>query len=179
MRCTGLMMSLALLVAAGGAHAQTQDPPAPPPEEVYQPEGDEWMIRPGGIQGVALGMSEAQALEVVGERWGVTDGPGPCRTIIAYTDAEGDYGPVSFTVKDGRVVGYRVDSINLAMEARATYRTDQGIHLGSTEQEVRRAYGDKLQAGSAKSPPGAPPVRSIRGGCPGRSDRSPALPSPG
>lgn len=148
-----LLPAFAVLVAcspAPAAPAADQRPPAPlpPATAALQPTvtSTSDVITPEGLGALRIGMSQTEALATLGSGWVLDDpidDPNGCRTIGQGT--ADDRGAVYVMLDAGRVV--RVSVSGMGDNRRSTtVRSDRGVGLGATEDEVRRAYGDQLQA---------------------------------
>lgn len=97
-------------------------------------------LTPDGYGAVTVGMSQADALKALGEGWvyeaayAVADGDGFDCGHITSGSANA---PVAYMVQDAKVV--RIEA------ATPEAKTAAGIHIGSTEADVRRAYGAELR----------------------------------
>ncbi len=117
------------LVVAGIALLLTAAAPAP---------GYDWKLTPAGWGPARIGMtreqvSKALKVELEGEAF---DNEGSCIELYAPDNAlPGMY----FMFLDGKLS--RVSAI-----APSTLKTPRGMGIGSTADEVRAAYGEKLQA---------------------------------
>ena len=98
----------------------------------------EWKLTPAGWGPVRIGMtrdqvSKALRVELQGDAF---DNEGSCIELFPVEEAlKGTY----FMFLDGKL-----SRISVVEEAKIA--TPRGIHVGSTADEVRTAYGEKLQA---------------------------------
>jgi hypothetical protein len=97
-----------------------------------------WPLTPAGWGPVRIGMNRAQVekalkVQLEGEAF---DNEGNCIELFSASDAlKGTY----FMFLDGKL-----SRISVVESGKAA--TPRGIHVGSTADEVRTAYGEKLQA---------------------------------
>jgi hypothetical protein len=115
------LVALALLLAAA---------PATPTYD--------WKLTPAGWGPVRIGMTRAQAekaldVQLLGEGF---DNEGSC--IELYSSNEKLAG-IYFMFLDGKLS-------RISANGSSTIKTPRDIHVGSTAEEVRSAYGEKLQA---------------------------------
>lgn len=114
--------------------------PAVPAETKAPPET---FITDEGYGDIKVGMSRDDVLKLLGDGWkyesfpeGTDDISGVVCGYIFKTD---DTGAVSFMTEGGKIV--RAEARNESI------KTEKGIHIGSTEEDVRKAYGDAVVAG--------------------------------
>lgn len=102
-------------------------------------------LTPDGQGPVRIGMTGDEALAALGAGWTYNeqhdgdDGPGG--RSCGYIEGA-DNAAMAYMVEDGFVL--RVEALTPAI------LTEKGIHIGSTEADVRAAYGDKLQVSPHK-----------------------------
>jgi len=103
-------------------------------------------ITPEGMGPVRIGMTQDEAVRALGSGWRVgeplDESPGACRHI--FSGPEDAVGPVAYMLIEGRIA--RVEVSNTSGQTDPSVRSDRGIRLGATEDEVRRAYGAALQS---------------------------------
>jgi hypothetical protein len=98
----------------------------------------DWKLTPNGWGPVKIGMTRAQVskalhVELQGDAF---DNEGKCLELFPTSEAlKGTF----FMFLDGKL-----SRISVAEESRIA--TPRGIHVGSTAEEVRKAYGEKLEA---------------------------------
>ncbi|MFT3808388.1 MAG: hypothetical protein QM698_00565 [Micropepsaceae bacterium] len=103
-------------------------------------EADPYMLFPGSLGPVKVGMTVDEAVKALGSGWSyrgmMDDGDMTCGHI----SREGLWpdGSPYFMAQDGVVT--RIEFSN------ASILTEKGIHVGSTEAEVKAAYGRQVQA---------------------------------
>lgn len=155
----GIVLFLACAAAACGSQSEPTQPRAPAPAPAASapaapaPQAgrlveNDWVITPAGLRGVRVGMTQDEALALLGSRWeaaGDLQDAQSCRILRFMTDAEGEYGALSYMVEGGRVTRYTVraaetPSEDIQLESGERISTPAGIRIGSTEAEVRRAY---------------------------------------
>ena len=132
--------------AAAPAPPAASVPPVAPQPAARPATPAATTITPDGLGPVRIGMSQAEALAALGDDWSLggtmePDDPGACRHIIAGGD-EG--GPLAYMLNQGRVTRVSVDVSGA--QAAPPVRSERGVGLGSTEDDVRRAYGDQLRS---------------------------------
>ena len=98
----------------------------------------DWKLTPAGWGPVRIGMSRAQVkktlkVELVGDAF---DNEGSCIELYAPND---ELPGMYFMFLDGKLS--RISAI-----APSTLKTPRGIGVGANADDVRKAYGDKLQA---------------------------------
>jgi hypothetical protein len=98
----------------------------------------DWKLTPAGWGPVRIGMTRAQAEKAlsIGLEGEAFDNEGSC--IELYSPDERLTG-LYFMFLDGKLS--RVSAVE-----KATIKTPRGMGIGSTAEEVREAYGEKLQA---------------------------------
>lgn len=117
------------LVSAGMAMLLAAAAPAPLPD---------WKLTPAGWGPVRIGMSREQVskaldVELEGEAF---DNEGSCIELFPASKAlQGTY----FMFLDGKLS-------RISVVDPGEIKTPRGIHVGSTAEEVRQAYGEKLMA---------------------------------
>mgnify|MGYP003576788078 CR=1 FL=1 len=123
-----IVAAIALLLTAAA--------PVPVPSRAEGPSYD-WKLTPAGWGPARIGMTRGQVAkalktELSGE---ALDNEGSCIELFPEAEAlKGTY----FMFQDGKLS--RISVVEAGKLA-----TPRGIHVGSTEQEVRKAYGEKLQ----------------------------------
>lgn len=99
-------------------------------------------ITPDGFGLIKIGMSTTDALKLLGDTWhfesASLDENGKEDDSCGFLNDGGTDSPVYFMVESGKVtrVDARLPSVN----------TDKGIHIGSSEDDVREAYGTDVRA---------------------------------
>ena len=102
------------------------------------PHSYDWKLTPAGWGPVRIGMTRAQAekalkITLEGEAF---DNEGNCAEL--YSSDERLAG-LYFMFQDGKLT--RISAVE-----RATIKTPRGMGIGSSAEDVRKAYGEKLQA---------------------------------
>lgn len=102
------------------------------------PVAGDWKLTPAGWGPVRIGMTRAQAekalkIDLAGEAF---DNEGSC--VELYAPDNGLPG-MYFMFLDGKLS-------RISANGRSTVKTPRDIGVGSSAEEVRAAYGDKLQA---------------------------------
>lgn len=138
--------SAAALCACGGAgsSATTAAAPASPaapapaaaPAAAAPAPATAPVLTPEGWGPVRVAMSEAQALEALGDGWRPDEGSG--EPTACHFLRSGAQSPVVLMVENGRVSRITVQATD--DPAAATPRTERGVGLEATEAEVRAAY---------------------------------------
>ena len=98
----------------------------------------DWKLTPAGWGPVRIGMNRDQVAKALhaGLQGDAFDNEGTCIELFPDNEAlEGTY----FMFLDGKL-----SRISVAQPGKVV--TPRGIHVGSTAEEVRTAYGEKLQA---------------------------------
>ena len=117
------------LIAAGFAFLLIAATPAP---------SYHWALTPAGWGPVRIGMSRDQVakalkVELQGDAF---DNQGSCIELFAANDElKGAY----FMFQDGKLS-------RISVAGASKIATPRGVHVGSSAEEVRSLYGDKLQA---------------------------------
>ncbi len=131
-------VTIPLLVAV----ASVYDLGLRPQRETQEPR---WVVSFRGVGPVRFGMSVQQASAAVRER---LPGPSPEDTSsnnvhcpFYYATPKATAPGLSFMVQDDTIV--RVDIHG------GPFATTDGFHTGSTESEIRRRYGDRLEVGNS------------------------------
>jgi hypothetical protein len=125
------------LVACGIALLLTAAAPVPSRAEGPAP-GYDWKLTPAGWGPVRIGMNRDQVakalkVELQGDAF---DNDGSCIELFpAGEELKGTY----FMFLDGKLS-------RISVVETGKISTPRGIHVGSTADQVRTAYGDKLQA---------------------------------
>lgn len=128
----GTVAVAAVVLASGAAVAQPNAPAR---------RGDA-VINVDGFGPVRIGMTLQEARRALGPGWTLEDPIEPgdvngCRHLVR------DGAPVIYMLNGGRVTRASLSQAERSTASRV--RTPRGIGLGSTEGEVRRAYGRALE----------------------------------
>ena len=125
--------ALAAVLCVGGAQAQ----------DMRRVSGA--TLRPDGLGPVRIDMTVAEAQRALGRGWELLapleeGDPNGCRMLTP----GGGEGSVQFMVENMRIV--RAEIVPNDGMVPPTAGSERGIHIGSTEADVRRAYGRSLVA---------------------------------
>ena len=108
-----------------------------------------WAVSPDGLGPIRVGMSEAEAVRLLGPDAAI-DAPSEGSTCH-YAHWGASRPGIGYMLNEGRVARVDVDPAVQAppgqpVAASALPRTADGIGVGATEAEVRRVYGSRLTA---------------------------------
>lgn len=98
----------------------------------------DWKLTPAGWGPVRIGMTRAQVSKVLhAELQGdFIDNEGTCQELVGVDDA---LLGLFFMFEDGKLT-------RISADEPSTVATPRGVHVGSTVEEVRKAYGAELKA---------------------------------
>lgn len=100
------------------------------------------ILTPDGLGPVKLGMSEKELQVVLREKLEYDYDPFVHHACGTVSTKRGQALGVSYTLESGRVTRISIDFFD--KEPRSPVRTEAGIGLDATVEEVKQAYGDRL-----------------------------------